>query len=147
MALTYEIESYAWHDVEDEWGDIDRHTQIPAGWRYLGSGAFRHAFQGPDGNVYKVLTKLSMSESESANKLSMERYIGMSGRAEEAGVKMALTNLINDVMIQEYIDSSKSNFDEVKNAYNLLKIHGMPFVDVSRDNLRIVDGNPVLIDW
>lgn len=39
----------------DAEGEVDTENLVlPKGWSYLGSGAWRHAFLGPDGLVYKV---------------------------------------------------------------------------------------------
>lgn len=139
--------------IEDVWCDVDEENSlIPDGFKYLSSGASRHAFLGPDGYVYKLTRKGCSEENESSyfNGMTLislcESFAG--------SFRIAAFDLFTDsnVFVQEYIESDYGDKDceEAYQARRIVYRHiaelGL-FADIHERNVFVSNGMPVMIDW
>src|SRR6476469_8644149 len=134
--------------IVNEWDDVDvAHSIIPNGWEYLGSGAYRHAFRGPDGFVYKVQVDPgdeSNDESFEIGKMILDKLI------DSDDFKIAKFDLFTDcnVFVQEYVDGEIIAADVASTVCSkICRFVNDFFLDIHRGNLRMVNGTPVIFDW
>ena len=148
------IAATPWHTRENEDGDIrlDSLGDVPEGWEYIGSGAYRHCFRGPDGNVYKVHTAFHVARAYkgNGNEASWDKYQKLMNTDARLAVCDYFTN--SDVMVQEYVDGEVLDPDLDRDAYvkaaeTIRAWSNVVWVDFHSGNFRMVNGEPVLIDW
>lgn len=155
-ALANTIAATAWHEREDEDGNIaiDSLSDVPEGWEYIGSGGYRHVFKGPDGVVYKVLTMWSMRYSQDANERSYDEYL----RLVENNLPVAACDYFADsnVMAQDFVVGIHLDIDKSVDHGRYITFRNMIrerstgkylFLDFSARNFVWTESGGVLIDW
>lgn len=125
-------------DNNDDWSG-----PVPEGFTYLGSGAYRHAFLGPDGVVYKRHVNDGQDDG-GGNLTEWARYQMECPK----GVRFARTHLFNigdiPIIAMEYVDekSPKLLDEAIRKALNTLGIW-----DYYGNNVRFRDGEVILTDF
>lgn len=146
------ISAIDWSTRENEDGEIrlDSIGDVPEGWEYVGSGAYRHCFRGPCGNVYKVLTSFAHRHSINNNENSYHNGL----RLAQCGARLAAFDYFTDsnVMVQEYVDGEILDDETEEWVAVSAIVDGWSttagrFIDFHYNNFRMVNGEPVLIDW
>lgn len=137
--------------IEDVWCNVDEeHSLIPDGFKYLSSGAFRHAFLGPDGYVYKVNRKNHCWANESSY---LDGMTLISRCASFAGsFRIAAFDLFTDsnVFVQEYIENEAGDYDDISNEMSVVSrsLYSIGLdADIHAGNVFVSNGMPVMIDW
>ena len=125
--------------AEDEFADWI--GPVPDGFRYLGSGAYRHAFLGPDNVVYKRDVH-DYTEDEGGNLSEWATYCDESKVLPE-GVRLAVTALYGTIIAMEYIPTKSPMLP----AETRHKIINMGVWDCYGNNVRVKDGMVVLTDF
>lgn len=134
----------------DVWDDVDTtRTVIPEGWKYIGSGACRHAFLGPDGYVYKRAVFDNPEMNEDSYRDGME--ILAATKARECSFDVAPFDwfLDSDIFVQEFAEGVKADdFNEIIRWQEIVRDEAGRFFDVNSGNILFREGHkPVLIDW
>lgn len=132
----------------DEWSEL-HNVVMPDGWTYLGSGAWRHAFKGPDGFVYKVA--ICAGDDTNEEQCMMWRSSIMDKKFE--GFRFAAMDYFyeSNVQVCEYVEGThpKWGWDEISRFSQKVRrsLEGMPFLDIHRRNVIVSNGELVIIDF
>lgn len=146
-ALAKIIASFDLHlrEDEDEMLSDDVLTDLPGGWVYIASGASRHAFLGPDGCVYKVHTAYGVKMGSDSNRLQFSTWLDM----KQTSLRLAECSYHaeSNVLAQEWVDGDVDEWSAHEwDLYATAMALGFT-LDIHCENYRLVDGEPVLIDW
>lgn len=90
----------------------------PGGFRWLGAGAFRDAYLGPDGVVYKVAqghhcVQDNRAEDEVSRAIWDAAAIPAIARLLEK-VYVPKTTLYGDILAMEYVDGAKCEYEDAR---------------------------------
>ena len=131
------------------WGfDFDEFTgeylNTPEGFTFLGSGAYRMAFLGPDGVVYKR----EMGRSAGCNEGEAKLYSEIGDSVE--GFRLAACHLFGEVLAMEYVqgDGSDCSASHDRAARYMTEVHA--YYDIAGKegyNWHGVNGVCVLTDY
>jgi hypothetical protein len=147
QTLAQQIDAIDWHLQEDEDGYLDA-ADMPEGWEYLGSGAYRHAFLGPDGIVYKVHTAFALNTGENENARQFDQWKELANAISLVGnVRMANCAMIGNVLTQEHVVGAYPKIEDNRTVESILRMVSLRFFDIHLNNYRVVDEQFVIFDW
>lgn len=132
---------WRWADV---WMDEPKHVwarHLPIGWRYIGRGANRIAFLGPDGYVYKYPATLYGEECSRDEYRNMIRF---AGEPWATPVEMFRMDDGMPIVRMPYVQSDGSELSEE----GVSVLFHIPILDVLGNvgNYQVIAGMPVVID-
>jgi hypothetical protein len=126
--------------------ETGEYIHTPEGFTYLGSGAYRAAFLGPDNVVYK---REFVGHMQQANCNIGEARIFSTDRPE--GFRFAACTLFGEVLAMEYVEDDGSDCDESYMAMKMYMRSRYAYMDCHADkreeNWFAVNGVAVLTDF
>ena len=140
-------------DLDDMLPEVVLAEYLPEGWTYLGSGLYRHAFRGPDGCVYKVLTSYAQGVGGEANESQYNTWETIKSRAGDVfGVPECDLFTDSNVLVQEFVEGVRMDMEDDESFRVISKIKRQVgrcgfLLDVHHGNFLMVNNFPVLFDW
>lgn len=132
-----------WHENFDD--DSGEYLHTPEGFKFLGVGAYRMAFLGPDGVVYKR----ELEDDTYCNRGEARMFSETAPTALD-GFRFAACNLFGEVLAMEYVkdDGSECSESAHRAAKWMNTVHGYMDVAAKRGyNWHAVNGECVLTDY